>query len=520
MIVKMEELKKILLSEIDQFNELGHKFLNGEVNKSDFKKASGGMGVYAHRDGKKFMIRFRIPCGITSKEELFKVYNFVKEYNLDGVHLTTRQAIQLHGLSIDHVCKIMKEALEADIYTRGGGGNFPRNVAISPLSGVDPNEVFDITPYALQVNNYFLKKIHTYKLPRKLKVSFSSSNTDNAHCTVTDIGFLAIRQDGKEYFKIYLGGGLGRNPATSVEFDELVELKDVLYHIEAITNLFINEGDYENKSKARIRFIVERMGKDEFIDCYKKYLGDVKIKNDLDIDITSKVYSKQGIETNISHSRLFKQKQLGLYSVYFHPIGGQLKIQDFKLILNELDKITDPEIRLTMTEGLFIRNLNGREAEGILEVTQNIGGETRLEQSVACIGVPTCQMGCLNGQSTLREIIKVFRENNLKRDILPRIHISGCQNSCGVHEIGEIGFTGKKKRIDEEVKNVFELHIGGSFVAENTRLGKHYGDILQQEVPQFLYELAKLVEESHMKFCKWPTENEEELLGLIKKYQV
>jgi ferredoxin-nitrite reductase len=66
----MQELKNILLDEIDTFNEIGHKFLNGEITRADFKKASGGMGVYAHKDGTKFMIRLRIPCGVTSKEDL------------------------------------------------------------------------------------------------------------------------------------------------------------------------------------------------------------------------------------------------------------------------------------------------------------------------------------------------------------------------------------------------------------------------------------------------------------------
>jgi ferredoxin-nitrite reductase len=516
----MQELKNILLDEIGTFNEIGHKFLNGEITRADFKKASGGMGVYAHKDGTKFMIRLRIPCGVTSKEDLKKIYNFIKKYNLDGLHLTTRQSIQLHGLTIDEVCELMKDALNEGIYTRGAGGNYPRNVALSILSGVDQEEPFDVTPYALKVNNHFLKKINTYKLPRKLKVSFSGSKTDNAHCTVTDMGFLGIKKDNKEYFKLYLGGGLGRNPAKSVEFDEFVELKDVLYHIEAITNLFVNEGDYNNSAKARIRYIVERMGKDEFLNCYKKHLNDVKMHGNLDINIEPKVYTKQGIKTNINHPRLFKQKQSGLYSVYFHSIGGQIKIVDFEVLLNELDKIAEPEIRLSMTEGLFIRNLNGEESARILEVTQNLGGETRLEQSVSCIGVPTCQIGVLNSQETLQEIIKLFREKNFRKDILPRIYISGCPNSCGVHEIGHIGLTGKRKRVNGELENVFELHINGSFEVGNTHLGEHYGDLLQKQLPDFLYELAKLVEDSHFEFYDWLADNKERFSNLVKKFVV
>ena len=168
----MQDLKQVLYSEIEDFREVGHQFLNGEINMMKFKHVSGGFGVYAHRDKKELMIRLRIPSGVLKLENMKLVRDLAKKYGLERIHLTTRQAIQLHGLSIDEVCDLMKEALDHDLYTRGAGGNFPRNVAISPLSGVDPNEAFDVTPYALATGDYFLKDIYKYKLPRKLKVSF------------------------------------------------------------------------------------------------------------------------------------------------------------------------------------------------------------------------------------------------------------------------------------------------------------------------------------------------------------
>ncbi len=103
----MDKLKEVLYGEIEEFRKEGHKFLNGELNVMQFKHVSGGFGVYAHRGGKEFMIRLRIPSGITNIDEMYKVYDFTKKYGLDKIHLTTRQAIQLHGLSIDEVCDLM-----------------------------------------------------------------------------------------------------------------------------------------------------------------------------------------------------------------------------------------------------------------------------------------------------------------------------------------------------------------------------------------------------------------------------
>lgn len=516
----MSNLKRILLEEIDEFREKGHKFVNKELTVAEFKGISGGFGVYAHRGGKEFMLRLRIPSGVTNTKELKQIYKWAKVYNINKIHLTTRQAIQYHGISIDDACDIMKDGIDKNIYTRGSGGNFPRNVALSPLSGVDLEEAFDVTPYALSVNNYFLQRIYTYKLPRKLKVAFSSSSLDEAHCTVSDLGFIAVEKNGHKYFNVYSGGGLGRNPLKAIIVDKFIDPKDVLYHIEAMINMFIAEGDYDNKGKARIRYIHARMGKEAYRDCYKKHLDIVKAKGGLTLDILPKDYNKIGIETCSKHPRLYKQKQNGLYSVYFHPIGGQLSLEDLKNIINEIDNMEDIEVRLSMTEGMYIRNLNGIEAERILNITQNKGGETKAEQSVSCIGVPICQIGVLHSQETLNNIVKLLKEKNVKENSLPRTYISGCPNSCGVHEIGEIGFTGKVKRVKDETRKVFELHAGGSFKVGETKLGDNYGDIPHEEVPNFLYEISQLVEKSNRNFDEWFKENDYTFKKIVEKYTI
>ena len=515
----MSKLKEVLLGEIEEFRQKGYAFLNGEMKMMDFKHASGGMGVYAHKGGKEFMIRLRIPSGILSLSQLKQVYEWAEKYKLGGLHFTTRQAIQYHGISIDEVCELMKDALEKNIYTRGAGGNFPRNVAISPLSGVDKNEAFDVTPYAIATGAYFLERIYTYKLPRKLKVSFSSSSEDTAHCTIQDLGFLATIKDGKEYFKVYLGGGLGKNPRIALLLDELIEPKDVLYYVQGMVDLYMAKGNYENKNRARVRYMVEDLGEETFIAEYKKHVAAVKEKEDLDLNLKPIEYRKQGIKIDLNHPRLYAQKQEGLYSVYVHPIGGQIKLEELKNIIDTLDKFDEPEIRLSMTEGVYFRNLNGEEAKELLEITEGIGGSTEFDHSVSCIGVPTCQMGIANSQETLREIMEHFNINNLNKEVMPKIYISGCLNSCGVHEIGSIGLTGKRKRVEGELEDAFELHVGGNFKEGKTKLGKPYGDIAKRHLPKFLEELSKKIEASNMTFNEYIENKSEEFEELINEFK-
>lgn len=514
----VKTLDEVLLGEIDDFRELGHRFLSGEMSKMDFKGASGGMGVYAHRNGKEFMIRFRIHSGIAQWNALQFIYDYTTKYGVENVHLTTRQAIQLHGINIDQVCEVMEAGIRQGVYTRGSGGNFPRNVAISPLSGVEKGEAFDVSAYALAVGDYFLQKIYTYKLPRKLKVAFSNNAEDASHAGAVDLGFLAVIENGKEYFKVYVAGGLGRNSKLGVEFPELVKPEDVLYHVEAATQLFISEGDYQNKNKARMRYILDRMGEEEFVKCYRTHLEKVKEGEDRTLYVSKKEYNKAGAKTEVKSSRLFEQKQDGLYSVYVHPVGGQLAVNDLKLILGKVKEIAEAEIRLSMSEGFFVRNLNGQEAEKVLELTKHIGGENRLDRSVACIGVPTCQMGIIDSQETLKEVITYFKEKNFSEDVLPQIHISGCSNSCSAHEIGKIGFCGKKLNIEGEVKDAFELHLGGKLGVGKAKLADYCGDLLRESLPAFLYEIALDLSKAKKDFYDWTEENQPQLEGILDNY--
>ena len=249
----MNKQYDILKNEIEDFQKLGHKFLEKHISVGDFKSKSGGMGVYAQRGGQSFMIRLRTNSGLLPLEHLKLINSFIDSYDIKNIHLTTRQAVQLHNLGIDDVCDIMSVALDNGLYTRGGGGNFPRNVALSPMTGVEKNEAFDATEVANAISKYLIDQITEYKLPRKLKISVSSSSKDTANSTINDFGFLGkVDENGVPYFDLYIAGGLGNNPELSIKYPNKVNLNEVLYYIEAMVNLFMAEGDYTNRAKLEL----------------------------------------------------------------------------------------------------------------------------------------------------------------------------------------------------------------------------------------------------------------------------
>lgn len=516
------ELKETLLNEIEEFRETGHKFLNGELNKAQFKKASGKMCAYAHRDGKNFMVRLRTVSGVIPVNTLDFIYGLARKRNLEKIHLTTRQAVQLHGVGIDAVCDTLKEALEFGICSRGAGGDNPRNVAISPLSGVKIGEAFDIVPYAFAINDNFERQITSYHLPRKLKVALANEINDKSHVTAVDLGFLAVKEGNENKFKVFIGGGLGRNPRVGVELEDLINPEDVIYHVEAMTSLFMAEGDYNNHGKARIRYIAERMGNEEFKACYNKHLKETfeKFGDTLKVNPCERKVLKAGVKKDIKSFRLTEQKQEGLYSVYVKPQAGQFKVSDLAKVLRTIEDMQDVELRLTMTEGFYVINLDGDEAKRVLDLTDSMSAKTRLEDSVSCIGVPTCQMGAMESQSLLNEILTYFKEKNMTEDILPRLAISGCPNSCTVHELMPIGFAGKMKRVDGAMQNAFELHVGGKLGVGQTKLGTHVGEILQARIPEYLMEIAKELKKENMEFEAWYENSGESFKEITDKYLV
>lgn len=494
----MNNYKKILKDEVEQFRIAGHQFLDGQLTKNEFKGKSGGMCVYAQQDQKSFMIRLRTPSGVASREHLKLILKYAKKYQLEKVHLTTRQAVQLHNLNIDEVCDIMTDAIDHDLFTRGGGGNYPRNVTLSPMAGVDRQEAFDVTAFALLTGSYFLKRATTYKLPRKLKVAFSSDSKDTACATMNDVGFMAVLQDGKPMFRMWLAGGLGGGPAVAIAYPELVKPEEILYYVEAMVQTFMAEGDYDNKAKARTRFIPRRMGKETFLDCYNKHLEQVKESNmftelSVDKDAVNHMYSREQSSGSEDTPTCISQKQDGLYTAVLHPVCGQLTVGDLEKLIDFIEDIEGAEVRVSMTEDLYVRNLTKDQAECLLGISGSVFQRTPVQMTLSCIGVPSCQMGILQSQKLCHGILKAVEAAGLSESRLPMIQISGCPNSCARHQIAEIGFAGRKIKVDGAMRDAFSMFIGGKVSETDTQMGTLKGELLAEEIPSFIVELGQLL---------------------------
>lgn len=512
---KINEWKR----KLPEFRQKTDAFYAGELDKGSYKGYSGYFGSYAQKGGNASMLRLRTPAGRIPKEILAVIADMLKRHDVPRLHFTTCQTIQLHDLKPDALYPLMEEALDNGIIIMGGGGDFPRNTMCSPLSGVQKGEHFDVLPYAEAAADYALTLIDAEKMPRKLKVAFSNSPENAPHATYRDLGFVA-NADGT--FDVYSAGGLGGFPKLGVKVAAGIDPKEILYYIKAMWLTFRAYGNYENRARARTRYMQDTLGGAEnYAKAYAEKLQSVFDSGEdltLPADFSGAPLTKSGDGSTVSDPRVIPQKQDGLYAVVYHPIGGQPDMETFLALCDLIASIPDAELRLSPDETAYIVNLTGAEAVRVLAATEEDSARTPFEMSVSCIGASTCQVGVRDSQALLRASVKAVRAAGIPANALPKIHISGCPSSCGTHQTSPIGFRGGMKKVDGKPQSAFVLNVDGCERQGTESLGHELGAILDEDIPKFLVEVGRTVAASRMDFDSWYTVNAEAFEAVAGKY--
>lgn len=521
----------IFRDDLQEFYDKTMRFSEGEISVGDYKGFSGGFGSYAQRDAKKHMLRLRMSGGRLTKEMLGGIAGIIKKYDVKRAKLTTCESIQLHDLDAESLCGAILPAWEAGMMTRGGGGDFPRNIMCAPLSGVEKGEYFDVMPYALIMGDYLLSFIKGPKFPRKLKCAFTNSEANVTHATVRDMGF-AANADGT--FDVYICGGMGSNPKLGVKAAEHVDPIDIRYYAKAMVETFKANGNYENRGRARTRYMQETLGTDglkaAFDEKLEEAFGDSSLKIDkseiasIEEPFREAILKKQqaALKMNadallIGEKRVCAEKYDGLYAVYYQPIGGMIEPEKLVRLYETVKDMETVELRVTPDEGIYIINLDADEAKKVLNETSD-GARNIFETSVACVGAKTCQVGLRDSQGLLHLCVDELRKHDYADGVLPRIHISGCPSSCTGQFTAPIGFRGAVKKAGEEMLPAFAISLGGSDKRGEEKLAAPAEIIAVRDIPKLLCDIADAVTAEHTVYEKWAPEHEKELREIVEKY--
>lgn len=519
----------IFKDDLQEFYDKTMQFSEETLSVGDYKGFSGSFGSYAQRGAKTHMLRLRMSGGRLTKEMLKGIAEIITKFDVKRAKLTTCESIQLHDMDAKTLCEAILPAWEAGMMTRGGGGDFPRNIMCAPLSGVEKGEYFDVMPYALNMGDYMLGFIKGPKFPRKLKCAFTNTASNATHATIRDLGF-AANEDGT--FDVYICGGMGNNPKLGVKAAEHIDPLNIRYYAKAMVETFKANGNYENRGRARTRYMQETLGVEGLKAEFNKQLEEAYKDSSLKIDkaeitawenaFAAELKAKQdkgekASDELIGSKRVYAQKQDGLYAVYYQPIGGMIEPNALVKLYETIKDMDAVELRVTPNEGIYVINLTPSEAEKVLAVTAD-GARNIFETSVACVGAKTCQVGLGDSQGLLKLCVEELRKHDYADGVLPQIHISGCPSSCTGQFTASIGFRGAMKKVGEEMQPAFTLYLGGSDIKGSEKLSEPGPIILVNDIPKLLVDIAEAVSAEKKTYAEWAAGHEAELKDIAAKY--
>ncbi|MHC4389093.1 MAG: sulfurtransferase TusA family protein, partial [Planctomycetota bacterium] len=494
-------LPQTVVQDVLGYRAEAERFLEGQISPIAFRAYRVPMGIYEQRAAGKYMVRIRIGAGLVLPYQLEKIAQLSKTYGNGIVHITTRQDIQIHEVDIKDTPDVLEGLLEAGLSARGGGGNTVRNVTACPRAGVCPKEEFDVAPYAVAVAEYMLQFKSSYNLPRKYKIVFSGCSADCAFASVADLGFFAHCQDGRKGFSVYAAGGLGPNPAVATKIEDFVKDDEIFEVAETIKRLFDEHGDRSNKQKARLRYVLRRVGAEEFVKLYtdereqlrKEGLqGEIPQVRDIALRFNSSGLAGGSGDKLSLGDNILAEKTEGLFTVRLRLRLGDIPADDLVKIGRIAEKFGQGLVRTTQLQDILVTSVSGENIEGALGSLKELGIDVfgnGCPKIVACTGAATCKLGLCLSRNLADAVSKELQEKKVSvanGDSVLRI--SGCPNSCGNHYIGHIAFEGKAKRINGRLMPFYSVLAGVKIGEDDTKLAEHLGDVPAKRIPQLVAE--------------------------------
>jgi sulfite reductase (ferredoxin) len=473
----------IVQKEIIDLEKKIHAFRGGKIDDERFRSLRLARGIYGQRQEGVQMIRIKLPYGKVTSEQLRRITEVSDKYSTGRLHITTRQDIQIHYVSLDRTPELWADLSKDDITLREACGNTVRNITGSELAGVDTEELFDVTPYAHGLFQYLLRNPICQEMGRKFKISFSSSEKDTALSYLHDLGFIPKIVDGQKGFKVMLGGGLGSQPSHAELLSEFVPVNQIIPTAEGVIRVFDRYGERAKRLKARLKFLIKDLGRDEFlrlVDEEKKALPFHSYEIDttaFEGPITEPLLEVPtvSIEDVAAYeawkkSNVIAQKQAGYVAIGVKVLLGDFYTDKARLLADLIKNYGANELRFSLRQNIVIRNIKEENLPFFYQELAkldmvNLGYET-IGDITACPGTDTCNLGIASSTGIADELERVLKveypqfANN--KEIA--IKISGCMNACGQHNMAEIGFQGMSINAGKLVAPALQVLLGGGIL--------------------------------------------------------
>lgn len=406
-----------------------------------------------------FMLRLRIPGAILSTPQLRGLAEIADNWGPGRADITTRSNLQIRELQPRNIIRVLDKVRALGMSSRGSGADNVRNITASPITGLDPAELYDVAPLAEAMNNYILNSRDMYGLPRKFNIAFDNGGFISVIADTNDIGFVAVRvKEGQNvpagiYFRVLLCGITGHKQFAA-DCGILLRPEQTVAVAAAMIRVFCENGDRTDRKKARLKYLVDRWGTEKFLSETEKRLTFPLIRVHVD-----DCEPRNRIDRS-AHIGVHQQARPGLNYIGISVPVGQLPVAQMLALAEVAERYGTNEVRLTVWQNLIIPNISSANLEAakqaILAAGLHFDAGTVLSGTVACTGNKGCRFSASDTKAHALTLANHL-DSHFKIQQPINLHVTGCSHSCAQHYIGDIGLMGVKVGGEEG----YQVVIGG-----------------------------------------------------------
>lgn len=463
-----EEKAKRERHPLDRWDELVARGENGQFPRGTdvfLTKYHGLFYVAPAQDS--YMCRLRIPNGILNAWQMTGLADAADAFGGGYADVTTRANLQIREIPARHGVDLLLAVQDLGLTARGSGADNIRNITGSPTAGIDPQELWDTRPLCRAMHHYILNHREMYGLPRKFNIAFDGGGRIPVLEDTNDIGFVAARVTGGDgfepgiYFSLQLGGITG-HLEFAFDTEVLLEPDECVTVAGAVVRAFAAHGDRTDRRKARMKYVIDRMGRDAFLGEIEKQHG-TKLRR-----ARGAVFAPRVPADKHGHVGVHAQKQPGLnYLGVVVPVG-RLTSGQMRGLAEIAQCFGSGTLRLTVWQNLLISDVADRDIGACVAAIAALG--LGVEASairrglVACTGNAGCKFAASNTKGHALKLAD-WLEARLAIDLPVNIHLTGCHHSCAQHYVGDIGLIAVKVDHGDETVEGYNVFVGGGVAA-------------------------------------------------------
>jgi len=499
--------------DISEFVEKLEAFERGEINAAQFRAFRLLRGVYGQRQVEAQMFRIKIPFGRLGQDQLVAIADVAERFSRGFGHVTTRQNIQLHFVRMSDTEAVMRRLDEAGLTSREACGNSVRNVTACELAEVCPTSAFDVTPYAEALVRHFLRHPLSSSLPRKFKVAFSGCGSDCASGAIHDLGFVARVEGSERGFRVYAAGGLSTSPQAAIVLHEFAPAAELGRVGEAIVRLFHRVGNRENKHRARLKYVLRRLGEEQFRARYAEERARVDAEAAAELRLPEQPHNEPAPPVRDVTAVpppgylawrtgcVVDQRQDGRAAVYIRLFLGDVTARQLRALAQLAPRFGDGTVRLTIDQNILVPWVASHSLPSLYAALRELGlARTDVHTArdvTSCPGAESCNLAVTASRNVARAISERLERPDVEGlAALTRstIKVSGCPNACGQHHIADIGWHGAAKTMSGTTYPMYQLHLGGGVDECGAHFGRQVVKVVARRVPDAVVVLLKLFE--------------------------